>query len=117
MKPINPESSNITQMADIFVVLPAQSILADWLLFMLIVSGLIILLMFFFAWFRAPLVKLERYLKQGRLSPREAAHCLAQLTAADNKKINKKIDQLRFQRQPPDSNDLLSLIAEVKHDR
>lgn len=114
------DPSNITQMADIFMPSPPQTLVSDGLLFFIpcVILGFIIL---FYKWFKAPLVKLTRDLKQAKLSPRETAHCLAHLLAASENKqqdseveISKKIDQLRFQRHAPKNNEVLSLIKLLK---
>lgn len=106
-------------MTDIFIVLPSESVLNDGWVFMLIAVALSILVLIFLLYrkrSKLALFKLEYALKKDKLSPRDAAHCLAQLIAADNKKINKKIDQLRFQRLSPSRNDVQSIINKVKYD-
>jgi len=116
MKQINSESSNITQMTDIIFLQPVETSVSDGMLFIFIAICLSILFLFFLIKFKSPLAKLERYLKKGKVSPREIAHQLAQLMSSDNKKINKEIDLFRFQRQPPDSDEILRLISEIKND-
>jgi uncharacterized membrane protein YciS (DUF1049 family) len=116
---MNQNNYEASQMADIFSVLTPQTVLSDWLLFIVIAACFsILLLVCWRLWlsYQAPLLKLERYLKRGKLSPSEAAHHLAKIMTTDDKKIKKKIDQLRFQRQAPKVNDLLSLIDKVKYD-
>jgi len=115
------EASNIIQMADIFMPAPPQAIVSDELLFFIPLIILVFIILFL-KWFKAPLVKLTRNLKQGKLSSRETLHCLALLLEAskNNKqgselKISKKINQLRFQRHPPNHSEVLSLIKRLQH--
>jgi len=115
------EASNITQMADIFMPAPPQAIVSDELLFFIPLIILVFIILFL-KWFKAPLVKLTRDLKQGKLSSRETLHSLALLLEAskNNKqgselKVSKKINQLRFQRHPPNHNEVLSLIKRLQH--
>ena len=123
--------SNLSQMADIFLPLPPEPVMPVWLLFVAITAALFILSilsLLLWKYIKEPLSILERQLKQGRLSSRETAHCLAHIVLTKgrtrSKKENKKnsdlpqqIDQLRFQRQTPDINELLILINTENHDR
>ncbi len=121
----NMPQPNIAQMSDIFLTLPAEEQISVWLLLVEISAGLIFVIIIFLLWkyFKTPLAILERHLKQGKLSPREAAHGLAHLlqiknnnTIIDNS-LQHQIDRIRFQRQAPDINNLLTLINKVKHER
>ena len=117
---------NIAQMSDIFLTFPAEEQIPVGLLLVEISAGLIfVVIIIFLLWkyFKTPLAILERHLKQGKLSPREAAHGLAHLlqiknnnTIIDNS-LQHQIDLIRFQRQAPDINNLLTLINKVKHER
>ena len=118
-------------MSDIFLPLPPEQVMPVWLLFVAITAALFILLilsLLLWKYIKEPLSILERQLKQGGLSSRETAHCLAHLVRTktktktktentENSDMQQQIDQLRFQRQTPDVNELLILINKVKHDR
>lgn len=118
-------------MSDIFLPLPPEQVMPVWSLFVVITAVLLVVfILSFLVWknIKEPLSVLERQLKQGRLSSRETAHCLAHLVRTksktrskienrENSDLRQQIDQLRFQRQTPDINALLILINKVKHDR
>jgi len=118
-------------MSDIFLPLPPEQVMPVWSLFVVITAVLLVVfILSFLVWknIKEPLSVLERQLKQGRLSSRETAHCLAHLARTksktrskienrENSDLRQQIDQLRFQRQTPDINALLILINKVKHDR
>ena len=121
MNQTKPELSHITQMADIFLPEPPQPIVSDEVLFIVLAIIVSTLIMLYLQWFNAPLIKLKRHLKQGKLSPRETIHHLAQLLTPSEKnkhgpelEIRKKIDLMRFQRQPPNHNEVLSLINSLQ---
>ncbi len=124
--------SNLSRMSDIFLPLPPEQVMPVWWLFVAITAALLVLLilsLLLWKYIKEPLSILEHQLKQGRLSSRETAHCLAHLvrtksktktktkTKTENSDMQQQIDQLRFQRQTPDVNELLILINKVKHDR
>lgn len=124
--------SNLSRMSDIFLPLPPEQVMPVWWLFVAITAALLVLLilsLLLWKYIKEPLSILEHQLKLGRLSSRETAHCLAHLvrtksktktktkTKTENSDMQQQIDQLRFQRQTPDVNELLILINKVKHDR
>lgn len=122
----NMPQPNIVQMSDIFLPFPTEELIPVWLLLVEISAGLIcVVIVFYLLWkyFKTPLAILERRLKQGKLSPREAAHGLAHLLPMKNNNtiietsLQQQIDRIRFQRQAPDINNLLTLINKVKHER
>ncbi len=122
----NMPQPNIVQMSDIFLPFPTEELIPVWLLLVEISAGLIcVVIIFYLLWkyFKTPLAILERRLKQGKLSPREAAHGLAHLLPMKNNNtiietsLQQQIDRIRFQRQAPDINNLLTLINKVKHER
>ena len=126
MNQANTVQSNMVQMSDIFLPLPTEELIPVWLLLVEISAGLIcVVIVFYLLWkyFKTPLAILERRLKQGKLSPREAAHDLAHLLPMKNNhtiietRLQQQIDRIRFQRQAPDINNLLTLINKVKHER
>lgn len=107
--------TNLVQMADILLAPPPESTLSAWL----ILAGFIILfilLLLLWRYLTQPLTHLQRHLKQGKLTPREAAHYLAHISNAPIE-IQQQINQLRFQRQPPEPGELFMLIKRVKHGR
>jgi len=82
---------------------------------------LLILIVFVWRYRQTPLVKLERQLKQKKVMPREAAHCLANYvnTSIISDKRNsllQRINQLRFQRQLPSTIQLMLLIQKAKNE-
>jgi len=110
----------LDQMADILLAPAPETPIPLWLFFAAMSVALLILfflLFLFWKLFKQPLLKLEHDLKQDKVQTREAAHCLARLLDKNkNTKISRQIDQLRFQRQPPDINTLLSVIDTLKHE-
>ena len=60
-----------------------------------------------------PLARLERKLKNGEISTRQAAHRLACLVQPDTE-LKTRIDMLRFSRQPPKPASLLNIIDRVR---
>lgn len=115
MSQTTANQTNLIQMADILMPPSPESSLLVWL----ILAGiLIICVIFILLWwyFMQPLTQLQRQLKQGKLSTREAAHQLAHLANTEIK-LQHQIDRLRFQRQTPEFNELLILINKVRHGR
>ena len=107
--------TNLMQMADILLAPSPEPTMPVWL----VLAGSIIVFMFLFMMWRyltQPIIRLQRHLKRGKLSPREGAHRLARLAHYDNE-LQQQIDQLRFQRKPPDRSELMVLINKVKHGR
>jgi len=105
----------LDQMADILLAPAPEPQVSLWLFFAATSVVLLMLLLFFWKKFNQPLAKLERDLKQDNIQPRDAAHSLAHLLAK-NSKMSKQVDQLRFQRQTPDIEQLISIIDKLKHE-
>lgn len=117
----------LNQMADIFLPLEAQPLLAPWLQVILIIAGgLIFILLCITLWryFTDPFGRLERQIRQKKLSSRTAAHQLGHLLnekyrhsdAWPGCEFQQAINQLRFQRHKPEMHQLLSLLKQVKHE-
>ncbi len=119
--------ARLEQMADIYLSAAPDTDIPVWLLLTgIIISliGLFFILYFLWQYFNDPLTELEHQLKQEKLSSREAAHRLAYLLDLRETKKHKnnqltrpQIDHLRFQRQPPESSELLALIVRAKYER
>ncbi len=60
-----------------------------------------------------PLSRLQRQLKNGRIPTRQAAHRLARHIPNDTK-LRADIDTLRFSRQPPEPQRLLTMIDSIR---
>lgn len=117
----NSAHDKITQMSDIFVTLPVVELSPLWQQLIIIAAGLLGVIVIFFIYKKltTPLAQLERHLKQGRLSPRQAAHGLAHIipdNVSISSSLQRQIEHIRFQRQVPDINKLLDLINKVKHE-
>jgi len=106
---------NQAHMADILLPISPEPALSAWIVLVVLIAVLILLILLW-QYLKQPLVLLKRQLKQGKLSPREAAHRLAHITNADIK-LQQQVDQLRFQRQAPEYDELLILIDKVKYGR
>ncbi len=112
---MKPESAELLRMADILppptVVGSAGPGLALTLLPVLCLAGIAL-----WRYRSAPLRRLPRQLKKGRLTAREAAHQLATQPGLDAA-LQQRLDQLRFARPDPDSDTVLSLIHSARHGR
>ncbi|MCU7939257.1 MAG: hypothetical protein KZQ64_16365 [gamma proteobacterium symbiont of Bathyaustriella thionipta] len=115
---------NLLEMADILLPMPSEQVMPIGIVLAFSSAGLICTVILFFIIRRhltQPLSQLERYLKQGKLAPRKAAHQLAFLIREANRESDKQllqqIDHLRFQRQSPKNSELLNLINRAKHGR
>ncbi len=113
---MNQTDLKLEQMTDIFLPLVAEDFIPFWLVFIAIIA---VILVFYYLWryFKIPMIKLERHLKQGKLPPREAAHRLAYLSLLKSNHLQQQINQIRFQRRTPEINTLLILIEKIKRDR
>ncbi len=68
----------------------------------------------FFVWRHFhPLARIERKLRSGRITSREAAHLLAR-HAGKNRDVAKGLDALRFSRRPPERGELLNTIERLR---
>ena len=113
---MNQTDLKLDQMTDIFLPVVSENFVPDELVFLIILAATLVLY-YLWQYFKTPIVKLERHLKQGKLSPREAAHRLASFSSFKSKQLQQQINQIRFQRQTPEINALLILIDKAKHDR
>lgn len=113
------ESDNL---ADIFVPhLPASTISfnVSLLLISLVTVFLFWLLVRFY---QNPFRIIERQLLAHKISPRDAAHQCVYLiqqgkySRAGIVNIQTQLDKIRFQKQPPELNQILLLIRSIKHD-
>ena len=104
-------SDKLVQLADILPpVLPTQSSAPYWLI--VLVAALVLCLCFWLVKRNrlTPTQSTLKQLKRGELTPREAAHALAQLTPSS------ELDRLRFQRQEPTAQTILQLFeSEQSH--
>jgi len=108
----------LDQMSDILLAPAPELQVSPWLFFAAI-SVVLLIVLFIFLWkkFNQPLAKLKRDLKQDNIQPRDAAHSLAHLLAKNkNSKMSRQVDQLRFQRQAPAIEQLISIIDMLKHE-
>lgn len=98
----------LVQMADILPpLLPGD---ADSVVVLPVVLALIVLVMIVaWRWWRHPLRRLGRDLAREQLSPRAAAHHLAQRLASDSD-LRHELDRLRFRRQSPSVATVSDLI-------
>lgn len=98
------------QLSDILPpVLPAQSATSVWLVAGTVILGLMLLTVLRRR--AKPLQAILKQLKNGQLTPREAAHALAQ------QQPSRALDQLRFQREEPTAQQVLRLIkSEGRHE-
>lgn len=105
----------LVQMADILLPLPpgeAGMSLAWPVGMALIVAALV----FGWRWWRHPLRRLGRDLARARLSPRTAAHHLAQRLVGDSD-LRREVDCVRFGRQPPSMAAVSELIRRASGGR
>ena len=105
----------LVQMADILPPLPpgdADTVAILPVAMALIVVGLIVA----WRWWRHPLRRLGRDLARERLSPRAAAHHLAQRLASDSD-LRHELDRLRFRRQSPSVATVSDLIRRASDGR
>ncbi len=105
----------LVQMADILLPLPPgdAGMSLAWLVGMaLIVAALV----FCWRWWRHPLRRLGRDLARARLSPRTAAHHLAQQVVGDSD-LRRELDRVRFGRQPPSMAAVSELIRRASGGR
>jgi len=109
------QESTLTRMADILPMAEADTDILYWLL---PVAMLIVLWLGYSLWQRYlhPLARLDRRLRDGRISSREAAHALARIPLRDVGQ-RRYLDHLRFRRQPPDLDALMALIRKLRDDR
>ncbi len=83
-----------------------------------LLSGLLLLVIMgvalFLLWRQFhPLSRLQRRLENGRITTRQAAHLLA-LHIPNDAKLRADIDTLRFSRQPPEPQRLLTMIDSIR---
>ena len=68
----------------------------------------------FFVWRHLhPLARIERKLRSGKITSREAAHLLAR-HAGKNRDVARALDALRFSRRPPERGELLNTIERLR---
>lgn len=103
------------QMADILPPLPPGDAGSVAVLPLALVLILLVIVAVW-RWWRHPLRHLGRDLVRARLSPRAAAHRLAQRRVEDVE-LRREIDQLRFQRQPPSAAAVFELIRRAADGR
>ena len=86
----------------------------------LLLALLLALALALLAWrrYRHSPTRLARSLRRGHIGAREAAHRLAHLfpTTVDDDKRQRRLDRLRFRRQPPTAAEVLALMREFDRD-
>jgi hypothetical protein len=105
----------LVQMADILSPLPQAE--ADTLVVLPVaLISIAVALIIAWRWWQHPLRRLERDLTRKRLSPRAAAHALAQRLVGDAD-LRRELDGVRFRRQPPSTATVYELIRRVSGGR
>lgn len=99
----------IVEMADILPPLVEQQSSSDFWLILLVLSIALVLGVFLWRYYHSPLKQLSSSLSKGCKSPRQVAHQLA-LLVMEKPELAQELDQLRFQRQPPDADQVRQLI-------
>ena len=107
-------------MADILPLLPpgdaAAVAVLPVALALIVVALILFALISAWRWWRHPLRRLARDMKRDRVSPRAAAHRLAQGGIADAQ-LRLELDRLRFMRQPPSTTAVSELIRRASDGR
>lgn len=105
----------LVQMADILPALPPGDV-ATGLAWPVVAALVVVALIIAWRWWRHPLRRLGRDLARDRLSPRAAAHRLAQRFIADAE-LRRELDRARFQRRPPSAAAVFELIRRASDGR
>ena len=98
----------LVQMVDILPPLPPGDTDAVVIL-PVAVALVLVMLIVAWRWWRHPLRRLGRDLARERLSPRAAAHHLAQRLVGESD-LRRELDRVRFRRQPPSTAAVCELI-------